>query len=118
MICPHCGFEISEGMLYCEKCGEEIHIVPDFDPELETRISENLTGFLDELEAEQEILEEEVEEIPEQSVRERRFTPSSLGDSRGRSPDCRIGNYDRDSSLPDDLSGLSGKACQCSSEQK
>lgn len=74
MICPHCGFEIPEGMLYCEKCGEEIHIVPDFDPELETRISENLTGFLNELEAEQEILEEEVEEIPEQSVRERRFT--------------------------------------------
>ena len=74
MICPHCGFEIPEGMLYCEKCGEEIHIVPDFDPEWETRISENLTGFLDGLETEQEILEEEMEEIPEQSVRERRFT--------------------------------------------
>lgn len=73
MICPHCGFEIPEGMLYCEKCGEEIHIVPDFDPELENRISENLTGFLEEMETEQEKAEEE-EKIPEQSVRERRFT--------------------------------------------
>lgn len=74
MICPHCGFEIPEGMLYCEKCGEEIHIVPDFDPELESRISENLTGFLEELETEQE--NEDIVSAPfwEQSVRERRFT--------------------------------------------
>lgn len=72
MICPHCGYEIPEGKLYCEKCGEEIHIVPDFDPEMESRISENLTGFLDELETEQP---EETEEVREKPTKKRKWKP-------------------------------------------
>lgn len=35
MKCLKCGAEIREGSLYCEKCGEDIHIVPDFEPEVE-----------------------------------------------------------------------------------
>jgi tetratricopeptide (TPR) repeat protein len=35
MKCPSCGAQMKEGTLYCENCGEEIHIVPDFEPELE-----------------------------------------------------------------------------------
>ncbi len=35
MKCPSCNAEIKEGSLYCEKCGEDIHIVPDFEPEIE-----------------------------------------------------------------------------------
>ena len=35
MKCPACNAEIKEGSLYCEKCGEDIHIVPDFEPEIE-----------------------------------------------------------------------------------
>ena len=31
MTCPKCGNEIKEGHLYCDVCGEEIRIVPDFD---------------------------------------------------------------------------------------
>lgn len=38
MKCPNCGYEMAEGMLYCEHCGEDIHIVPDFEPELEDAI--------------------------------------------------------------------------------
>lgn len=43
MKCPHCGSEMVEGHLICEKCGEEIRIVPDFEPEIENRITETLT---------------------------------------------------------------------------
>lgn len=32
MVCPGCGKELKDGMLFCEHCGEEIRIVSDFDP--------------------------------------------------------------------------------------
>ena len=40
MICPKCNSKLPEGMLYCEKCGTEINIVPDFVPEIETKLEE------------------------------------------------------------------------------
>lgn len=43
MKCPHCGNELEEGHLICEKCGEEIRIVPDFEPEIENSITETLS---------------------------------------------------------------------------
>lgn len=42
MKCPNCGAEMKEGMLYCEHCGEDIHIVPDFEPEVEYNIEQTL----------------------------------------------------------------------------
>lgn len=35
MICPKCGDAIEDGAVYCEHCGEEIHIVPDFDIDID-----------------------------------------------------------------------------------
>lgn len=35
MKCPLCNATIRDGSLYCESCGEDIHIVPDFDPTVE-----------------------------------------------------------------------------------
>lgn len=32
MKCEYCGYEIPEGMLYCESCGREVRIVPDYNP--------------------------------------------------------------------------------------
>lgn len=32
MRCSNCGHEIPKGTLYCRKCGEEIRIVPDYNP--------------------------------------------------------------------------------------
>ncbi len=32
MKCPNCGKELKTGQLYCENCGYEIQIVPDYDP--------------------------------------------------------------------------------------
>ena len=43
MKCPHCGNELKEGHLICEECGEEIRIVPDFEPEIENSITETLS---------------------------------------------------------------------------
>lgn len=31
MKCPNCGAQIPQNSLYCEKCGEDIHIVPNID---------------------------------------------------------------------------------------
>ena len=50
MKCPNCGEEMAENSLYCEHCGEDIHIVPDFEPELEQTIQdilEELHGDMD-----------------------------------------------------------------------
>ncbi len=49
MKCPNCGEEIPEGHLYCEACGKEINFVPEFDPEIENRINESLSGVADDL---------------------------------------------------------------------
>lgn len=42
MVCPQCGNKLEEGSLYCAVCGEDIHMVPDFEPELENSIQEIL----------------------------------------------------------------------------
>ncbi len=42
MNCPNCGKELKEGKLYCEYCGQEIQMVPDFEPEIEITIEESL----------------------------------------------------------------------------
>ena len=49
MKCLKCGAELPEGKLYCEKCGEDVHIVPDFDPEVESQIDETMTFIMDEI---------------------------------------------------------------------
>ena len=33
---------MKEGTLYCEHCGEDIHIVPDFEPEIEYNMEQTL----------------------------------------------------------------------------
>jgi len=40
---------MAEGKLYCEKCGEDIHIVPDFEPELERNLEQTIHTILEEL---------------------------------------------------------------------
>lgn len=52
MKCPNCGKEMPEGALYCEYCGEDIHIVPDFEPELEENIQQIIEGIREEIEEE------------------------------------------------------------------
>lgn len=49
MKCERCGAEILDGNLYCGKCGEEIHIVPVFEPEVETQIDETMHQIQDDV---------------------------------------------------------------------
>lgn len=49
MKCPNCGAEMKESLLYCENCGEDIHIVPDFEPELERNIKQSLEHILEDV---------------------------------------------------------------------
>ncbi len=46
MKCPNCGADMKEGVLYCEHCGEDIHIVPDFEPELEYNLEQTLSDIV------------------------------------------------------------------------
>lgn len=46
MICSKCGGEIQEGKMYCETCGMEIHMVPDFEPEIENKIEESISSMI------------------------------------------------------------------------
>lgn len=44
MKCLNCGCELEEGKLYCPKCGYEVQIVPDFEPEIEKTINDAMNG--------------------------------------------------------------------------
>ncbi len=43
MKCPNCGAEMPTGSLYCEQCGDDIHIVPDFEPEIELNMEQTIS---------------------------------------------------------------------------
>ncbi|MCR5733193.1 MAG: chitobiase/beta-hexosaminidase C-terminal domain-containing protein [Lachnospiraceae bacterium] len=43
MKCPKCNAEIQEGYLYCQECGEEIRMVPDYEVELDAIIDEGVS---------------------------------------------------------------------------
>ena len=49
MVCPSCGYVMKEDHLYCERCGAEIQIVPDFEPEIENSITETLSTVAEEI---------------------------------------------------------------------
>ncbi len=50
MKCTKCGAELAEGKMYCAECGEEVYIVPDFEPEVESQIDETMNLIMDEIE--------------------------------------------------------------------
>lgn len=69
MKCPNCGNEIPDGFLLCDQCGEEIQIVPDFDPEIENSITETLTTLISlEEETEEQDIEWETEETSDDTA--------------------------------------------------
>lgn len=54
MICPKCGKELLEGHLYCEECGGEIKLVPDFEPEIESSMAESIQHIIEDVVQEEE----------------------------------------------------------------
>lgn len=77
MKCPHCGHEMPDGYLICDKCGEEIRIVPDFEPEIENSITETLSTLVS-MQAEPDAVEESAPETEEEEA--------SDGGKKGRKP--------------------------------
>lgn len=61
MKCPKCGAEMPVGSLYCEQCGEDIHIVPDFEPEVEFNIEQTIHGIAKEIKGNPKEIEESEE---------------------------------------------------------
>lgn len=49
MKCSKCGAEMPAGSLYCEQCGEDIHIVPDFEPEVEFNMEQTINGIMEDI---------------------------------------------------------------------
>ena len=74
MKCSKCGCELTEGHLYCDKCGEEIRIVPDYEPEIEREMTETLATLFVELAEETmpelsgDKREDAVPELPEEKT--------------------------------------------------
>ena len=50
MKCPSCGKELQKNSLFCEQCGKEIYVVPDFETEVENNMEEHLEKIKNSLE--------------------------------------------------------------------
>lgn len=85
MKCPNCGCEMAEDHLYCEKCGMEIQMVPDFEPEFENSIIETLSTVAEEIEGNSQVLEKTDKEKEGRIKKDRkRKKPSFSLHERGR----------------------------------
>ncbi|MBO5207879.1 MAG: chitobiase/beta-hexosaminidase C-terminal domain-containing protein [Lachnospiraceae bacterium] len=81
MKCPNCGKEIEEGHLICEVCGNEIQMVPDFEPEIENSITETLStlaalqdeGLKNKTQQGMQKLDKEVDEDEDKEKRNSKF---------------------------------------------
>lgn len=49
MKCPHCGSEMRQEQIFCEKCGKERLLVPVFEPEIEDSVAESMSTIAQEL---------------------------------------------------------------------
>lgn len=85
MKCPNCGCEMAEGHLYCEKCGMEIQMVPDFEPEFENSIIETLSTVAEEIEGSSGGLEKAKPESEAKAKKDKKkMRPSFLSRERGK----------------------------------
>lgn len=69
MKCQKCGATLLGGHLYCDVCGAEYQIVPDFEPELEISMAKSLSGLSESI---QEKEKEPVPDIQEKKSLEKR----------------------------------------------
>lgn len=71
MKCKKCGGEIAEGSLYCEKCGEDIHIVPEYDSD-EFNLGQAIRSFFQEDDDTEGIYEDVSSEATSQNRKKRK----------------------------------------------
>lgn len=72
MKCPNCGEDMQEDALYCEKCGSDIHIVPDFEPEMENNLIAYLQGIAEDVKGSLRLRDKDSEENKEHSAKRMR----------------------------------------------
>ncbi len=72
MKCPNCGAKMPEHSLYCEHCGEDIHIVPDFEPELEINMEQIISGIAEDAFEEAQTADDRRKEVPENRASRKR----------------------------------------------
>ena len=76
MKCQKCGATLLAGHLYCDVCGAEYQIVPDFEPELEISMAKSLSGLSE------SIQEKEKEPVPD--IQEKKSLEKRRGGRWGR----------------------------------
>lgn len=72
MQCPNCKKELKDGYLYCENCGYEIQMVPDFEPEVDGSILTSLR------EIQKEVFQEAETDVAGTETAENKATDNSL----------------------------------------
>lgn len=86
MRCTNCGYEIPAGMLYCKNCGEEVRIVPDYNPlddMLTTQIRFSMDGN------ESDYINYSNQRSQAASSKTRAIRSNNNGNTRTRTPDER-----------------------------
>ncbi len=58
--CPHCGADMPEEALFCESCGKERQLVPDYEAEVNQSMEETISTIAVELANTQEIVPQEL----------------------------------------------------------
>lgn len=71
MKCQKCGAQIVAGHLYCDVCGAEYQIVPDFEPEIENSIARSMSEI-------SEVIEEDTQKKKENFSSEKSFKVPSF----------------------------------------
>lgn len=100
MKCPKCGKELGEGKLLCETCGEEVKIVPDFDIELEIKLSESISSMLEEMKTEEDGENDVKTNLLQKTQEYKRITDEVLQENNVHQYDIQTDEYEED--LEDD----------------
>lgn len=72
MECPHCGALMKEEQVFCESCGRERLLVPEFDAQMDAQLQSTISGIADDLANTKNIkpalIESELEKQKEQQL--------------------------------------------------
>ena len=68
MKCQKCGAQMVPGHLYCDICGAEYQIVPDFEPEIENSIAKSMSEVSEIIEEDKQEKEAKITSIKELKV--------------------------------------------------
>lgn len=49
MDCPHCGAFMKDEQVFCESCGKERILVPEFDAQMDATLQQTISGIADDL---------------------------------------------------------------------